>query len=158
MVHTGNQVFGRFTPRINQWKAPPPGGAITEHFNRTLPGADFICGYVVELVGPHPVDFAKRLAGSRGFWGTRLRETMLDYNHWAGVGMVGEVVVTETSAEDPGPPPAEADPPPAEREDTTEEVAEALTTPDLPATGGGALGAGLAAVMLALLGLRLSRR
>ncbi|HUF66862.1 MAG TPA: GMC family oxidoreductase [Gemmatimonadaceae bacterium] len=92
MVHTGDQVFARFTPRINQWKAPPPGGAITEHFNRTMPGEDFICGYTIEIVGPHPVDFAKRMAISREFWGERLRRAMLAYNHWAGIGIIGEVL------------------------------------------------------------------
>jgi choline dehydrogenase-like flavoprotein len=95
MVHTGDQVFARFAPRINQWKAPPPGGAITEHFNRTMPDEDFICGYSIELVGPHPVDFAKRMAISRRYWGTALRDAMLDYNHWAGIGIIGEVLPQE---------------------------------------------------------------
>lgn len=92
MVHTGDQVFARFPERINQYKAPPPGGAITEHFNRTLPGEQFICGYTVEVVGPHVVDFASRIATSRGLWGASLRRAMLEYNYWSGVGIVGEVL------------------------------------------------------------------
>ncbi|HEX8845292.1 MAG TPA: GMC family oxidoreductase [Pyrinomonadaceae bacterium] len=92
MVHSGHQVFAKFNGRINQYKAPPPGGALTEHFNRTMPGAGFICGYTIEVVGPHPMDFAARIASARGLWGTRLRRTMLDYNYYSGVGIVGEIL------------------------------------------------------------------
>ena len=92
MVHSGHQVFAKFPRRINQYKAPPPGGALTEHFNRTMPDADFICGYTVEVVGPHPVDFAARLATARGLWGAQLRRTMMDYNYYSGIGIVGEIL------------------------------------------------------------------
>src|SRR5687768_8822476 len=92
MVHTGEQAFARFPQRINQYKAPPPGGAITEHFNRTMPEEDFICGYSVEVVGPHPADFAARLTTARKMWGVDLRRAMLDYNFYAGLGIVGEVL------------------------------------------------------------------
>jgi hypothetical protein len=88
MVHTGEQAFAKFAKRINQYKAPPPGGAITEHFNRTIPEVDFICGYAIEVVGPHPADFASRLTTGRGLWGADLRRTMLDYNYYSGLGIV----------------------------------------------------------------------
>jgi len=92
MVHSGHQVFAKFPSRINQYKAPPPGGALTEHFNRTMPNEDFICGYTIEVVGPHPVDFASRLATARRLWGAELRRAMLDYNYYSGVGIVGEIL------------------------------------------------------------------
>ncbi|MFN2492588.1 MAG: GMC family oxidoreductase [Pyrinomonadaceae bacterium] len=92
MVHTGEQAFARFPHRINQYKAPPPGGAITEHFNRTMPDTDFVCGYSIEVVGPHPADFAARLTTARKMWGGDLLRTMLDYNYYAGLGIVGEVL------------------------------------------------------------------
>jgi choline dehydrogenase-like flavoprotein len=92
MVHSGDQVFAHFDERINQYKAPPPGGSITEHFNRTLPDADFICGYTIEVVGPHLADFARRMTISRHLWGGALRRSMLEYNYWSGLGMVGEVL------------------------------------------------------------------
>lgn len=91
MVHSGHQVFAKFPDRINQYKAPP-GLALTEHFNRTMPGADFVCGYTIEAVGPHPVDFASRVATARGLWGAELRRAMLDYNFYSGVGIVGEIL------------------------------------------------------------------
>ena len=80
MVHSGHQVFARFEDRIGQYKAPPPGGAISEHFNRTIPGCDFLCGYTIEVVGPHPCDFVARMSGARRLWGAPLRRAMLDYN------------------------------------------------------------------------------
>lgn len=92
MVHSGHQVFAKFPERISQYKAPPPGGALTEHFNRTMPDVDFICGYTVEVVGPHPVDFASRISTARGLWGAGLRRAMLDYNYCSGIGIVGEIL------------------------------------------------------------------
>ena len=91
MVHSGHQVFARYEERINQYKAPP-GLALTEHFNRSMPENGFVCGYTIEAVGPHPVDFASRLTTARGVWGNRLCELMRDYNHYAGIGIVGEVL------------------------------------------------------------------
>ena len=96
MVHAGHQVFARFDDRINQYKAPP-GLALTEHFNRTIPDAGFVCGYTIEAVGPHPVDFASRMTTARGVWGTELRRLMMDYNHYAGIGIVGEVLPQRTN-------------------------------------------------------------
>jgi choline dehydrogenase-like flavoprotein len=98
MVHSGHQVFAKFSDRINQYKAPPPGGALTEHFNRTMPSADFICGYTIEVVGPHPVDFAARIATARGLWGAQLRRSMLDYNYYSGIGIVGEILPQRRNA------------------------------------------------------------
>lgn len=92
MVHSGDQVFARFRDRINQYKAPPPGGALTEHFNRTMAGEGFVCGYTIEVVGPHPQDFAARVSSARGLWGAELRRLMLDYNYYSGVGIVGEIL------------------------------------------------------------------
>ena len=91
MVHSGHQVFAKFPDRINQYKAPP-GLALTEHFNRTMPDTRFICGYTIEVVGPHPVDFAARIATARSLWGADLRRAMLDYNYYSGVGIVGEIL------------------------------------------------------------------
>lgn len=91
MVHTGHQVFAKFQERMNQYEAPP-GLALTEEFNRTMRGVDFIGGYSIEVVGPHPVDFSSRLATSRGIWGEELRRAMLDYNYYSGIGIVGEVL------------------------------------------------------------------
>lgn len=91
MIHSGHQVFARFAERVNPYKSPP-GLALSEHFNRTMPGAGFIGGYTVEVVGPHVGDFATRVAGARGLWGDDLRRLMRDYTHYSGIGIVGEVL------------------------------------------------------------------
>ena len=96
LVHTGEQVFARYDQRINQYKAPP-GLALTEDFNRELPGADFIGGYTIECVGPHVGHYAAQMAVARGLWGARLRSAMLDYNHFAAFGLVGDVLPQRTN-------------------------------------------------------------
>ncbi|MGH6840118.1 MAG: GMC family oxidoreductase, partial [Methylocella sp.] len=91
MIHAGHQTFAKFPERIGQYKAPP-GLAITEHFNRTMPDVDFSCGYTIEVVGPHIVDFAGRISAARNLWGAALRRTMFDYNYYSGLGIVGETL------------------------------------------------------------------
>jgi choline dehydrogenase-like flavoprotein len=91
MIHAGHQTFAKFPQRIGQYKAPP-GLSITEHFNRTMPDVDFACGYTIEVVGPHVVDFATRVSAARSLWGVALRRTMFDYNYYSGVGIVGETL------------------------------------------------------------------
>jgi choline dehydrogenase-like flavoprotein len=91
MIHAGHQMFARFPQRIGQYKAPPRL-AITEHYNRTLPDVDFSCGYSIEVVGPHVVDFAARVSEGRHLWGAGLRRQMIDYNYYSGVGIVGETL------------------------------------------------------------------
>lgn len=91
MIHSGHQAFAKFPQRIGQYKGPP-GLAITEHYNRTLPDADFCCGYSIEGIGPHVVDFAARMSEARRLWGEGLRRTMYDYNYYSGLGIVGETL------------------------------------------------------------------
>src|SRR5688500_6995587 len=61
-----------------------------------MPGAGFTCGYTIEVVGPHPVDFASRVTTARGLWGDALRRVTRDYNYWSGIGIVGEVLPQRT--------------------------------------------------------------
>jgi choline dehydrogenase-like flavoprotein len=91
MIHAGHQMFAKFPQRIGQYKAPP-GLAITEHFNRTMPDVGFSCGYTIEVVGPHVVDFAARISAARSLWGAALRRTMFDLNYYSGMGIVGETL------------------------------------------------------------------
>lgn len=91
MVQSGDQVYARFPVNINQYKAPP-GLALTEHFNRTMPDVDFVCGYTIEGIGPHVADFAGRMSVGHGLWGAALRAAMMDYNYYAGIGIVGETL------------------------------------------------------------------
>jgi choline dehydrogenase-like flavoprotein len=94
MVHSAHTVFGRFPEPVRQYKAPP-ASTITQDFYETNPKNDFVRGYSIETVGPLPIQFARILIGSLGLWGHDLQEAMLDYNHYAGLGLVGETLPQE---------------------------------------------------------------
>lgn len=94
MIHSANTVFGRFPEPVRQYKAPP-ASTITQDFYETDPANDYVRGFSIETVGPLPIQFAQNLIGGLGLWGRELRETMLDYNHYAGLGLVGETLPQE---------------------------------------------------------------
>ncbi|HEU5431686.1 MAG TPA: GMC family oxidoreductase, partial [Thermomicrobiales bacterium] len=91
MVHSAHTVYGRFPQPVRQYKAPP-ASTITQDFYETDPANDYVRGFSIETVGPLPIAFAQNLAASLGLWGRELREAMLDYNHFAGLGLVGETL------------------------------------------------------------------
>ncbi|PZR94786.1 MAG: hypothetical protein DLM69_12215 [Candidatus Chloroheliales bacterium] len=89
MVHPAHSVYGRFSEMVYQYKAPPTL-AISQDFYETDPANDYLRGYTIEPIGTFPIGFARQAAASLGLWGERLRHFMLDYNHYAGWGIVGE--------------------------------------------------------------------
>lgn len=90
MTHSNDGVWGTFDEEIRGYKGPPVM-AVTEHWNYCDEGKDFHGGYQFGSQGPLPIDYAKKLALSRGLWGSELRDQMTHYNHVAGFKMVGEV-------------------------------------------------------------------
>jgi choline dehydrogenase-like flavoprotein len=91
MAQAGNVVLGRFEELVRMYKAPP-AQALTEEFYETDPKRDFARGFAVQTVGPLPIAFAKQIMTARGAWGWGLRRIMMDYNHWAGFGLLGEIL------------------------------------------------------------------
>jgi choline dehydrogenase-like flavoprotein len=91
MAQAGNVISGRFDDPIRMYKAPP-AHALTEEFYETDPKRDFARGFAIQTVGPLPISFAKQLANSKGSWGWSLRREMMDYNHWAAFGFLGEIL------------------------------------------------------------------
>jgi choline dehydrogenase-like flavoprotein len=91
MAQAGNVVLGRFDELIRMYKAPP-AHALTEHFYETDPKRGFARGFAVQTVGPLPVAFAKQMMTAKGAWGWGLRRLMMDYNHWAALGLLGEIL------------------------------------------------------------------
>jgi choline dehydrogenase-like flavoprotein len=89
MVHSAHSVYGRFPEVVYQYKSPPTL-ALSQDFYETNPANDYARGYTIEPIGPLPIVFARQAAASLGLWGEELREFMLDYNHYAGWGLVGE--------------------------------------------------------------------
>jgi choline dehydrogenase-like flavoprotein len=91
MAQAGNVVLGRFADLIRLYKAPP-AHAMTEQFYETDPKRGFARGFAIQTVGPLPIAFAKQMAVAKGAWGWGLRQTMMDYNHWSSVALLGELL------------------------------------------------------------------
>jgi choline dehydrogenase-like flavoprotein len=84
-------VLGYFSDLIRQYKAPP-AHAMTEEFYETDPMRGFARGFAIQTIGPLPVAFAKQMMAAKGAWGWGLRRVMMDYNHWSGLGLLGEIL------------------------------------------------------------------
>ncbi len=94
MVQIGNVVLGRFEEPIRMYKAPP-AHALTEEFYETDPKRGFARGFAIQTVGPLPIAFAKQMMVAKGAWGWGMRRVMMDYNHWAALGVLGEILPWE---------------------------------------------------------------
>ena len=91
MAQAGNVVLGRFDQPVRMYKAPP-AHALTEEFYETDPKNDFARGFAIQTVGPLPMAFAKQMMAAKNAWGWGLRREMMDYNHWACFGLLGEIL------------------------------------------------------------------
>ncbi len=88
----GNQaVWGRMDHEV-RWYKGPPSLAITEHWNYEDKGKDFFGGYCWMGQGPLPIEWSFVQTGSRGLWGERLRQEMMQYNHMVGLKIVSETL------------------------------------------------------------------
>lgn len=94
MAQAGQVVVGRFPEMIRQYKAPP-ACAISEAFYETDPKNDFVRGYALQTVSPLPIAMATILAEALEAFGWRLRELMAEYNHYACLGVLGEILPDE---------------------------------------------------------------
>ena len=93
MVHMGLQVWGRFAEDVRPYKGIP-GALISEDTHRP-PGADFAGGYLLQSIGIMPVTYASQVARGRGLWGEALRLHMREYNHAAGINLLGECLPSD---------------------------------------------------------------
>lgn len=91
MAQAGNVVLGRFEQLVRMYKAPP-AHALTEEFYETDPKRNFARGFAIQTVAPLPIAFAKQMMIAKGAWGWGLRRVMMDYNHWATFGLLGEIL------------------------------------------------------------------
>lgn len=91
MVHSSNDVYGKFPDEIRLYKGTPVL-ATTQDFYETDPSRGFARGYTLHAHGSRPVEMAKGISRSAKLWGAALRETMLDYNFYGRVTLVGEVL------------------------------------------------------------------
>lgn len=93
MPHSSEDVYAKFDYEIRLYKGTPVL-ASTQEFYDTDPSRGFVRGYTLHAHGVRPLAFAKGIAksGSTPIWGTALREAMLNYNYYARITMVGEVL------------------------------------------------------------------
>jgi choline dehydrogenase-like flavoprotein len=91
MAQAGTVVLGRFDQLVRVYKAPP-AHALTEEFYETNPKNDFARGFAIQTVGPLPIAFGKQMVAAKKAWGWGLRREMMDYNHWASFGLLGEIL------------------------------------------------------------------
>jgi choline dehydrogenase-like flavoprotein len=88
MAHTGVQVWGTFAEDIRPYKGIP-GSLISEDTHRPK-DADFAGGYLLQSIGVMPVTFASQAARARQLWGQAGRDYMRNYNHIAGINILGD--------------------------------------------------------------------
>jgi choline dehydrogenase-like flavoprotein len=90
MVQGATQSAGRFPDEVRMYKAPPPEVS-SEQFYETDPGRGFARGFSIQTVAPLPIGWAEHVLAA-GHRGRALREYMRDYNHWATIGVLNELL------------------------------------------------------------------
>ncbi|RZK41665.1 MAG: GMC family oxidoreductase, partial [Hymenobacter sp.] len=88
MAHTGIQVWGTFPDEVRPTKGIP-GGLISQDTHRPK-DADFVGGYLLQSIGVMPVTFASQAARGRKLWGQAMRDYMRQFNHVAGINILGD--------------------------------------------------------------------
>jgi choline dehydrogenase-like flavoprotein len=90
MVQGAPQVAGRFPELLRMYKAPPPEVS-SEQFYETDAVRGFARGFSIQTVSPLPIGWAEHVLAD-GHRGNALREYMRDYNHWAVLGSLCELL------------------------------------------------------------------
>ncbi len=90
MVQGASQTAGRFPDELRMYKAPPPEVS-SEQFYETDGDRNFKRGFSIQTVSPLPIGWAEHVLAD-GHWGRAMREYMRDYNHWATIGVLNELL------------------------------------------------------------------
>ena len=91
MPHSSHDVYARFEDEIRLYKGTPVL-ALTQDFYETERERGFVRGYTLSSHGARPVAMSTGLARGAKVWGRKLRETMIDYNFYGRLTLVGEVL------------------------------------------------------------------
>lgn len=90
MVQGATQTAGRYPAEVRMYKAPPPEVS-SEVFYETDESRGFARGFSIQTIAPLPIGWAEHVLAA-GHWGRAMREYMRDYNHWATVGVLNELL------------------------------------------------------------------
>lgn len=93
MTHSSNDVYAKFDEEVRLYKGTPVL-ATTQEFYESNPSRGFARGYSIHAHGARPVGMASGISKSQNgpVWGDKLRDAMRDYNYYARLTMVGEVL------------------------------------------------------------------
>lgn len=91
MTHLSQDVFARFPTEVRPYKGTPVL-ATTQDFYETSPQNDYVRGFTIHAHGFRPIAFAKGTALKHQIWGDKLQELLRDYNQYAKLTIVGEVL------------------------------------------------------------------
>lgn len=93
MVQGATQSAGRFPDALRMYKAPPPEIS-SEQFYETDERRGFARGFSIQTISPLPIGWAEHVLAD-GHRGATLRAYMRDYNHWATIGVLNELLPHE---------------------------------------------------------------
>lgn len=98
MTHSSYDVYAKFPDEIRIYKGTPVLATTQEFYESNLERG-FARGYTLHAHGARPVAFAQGISKSEEgpVWGRKLRETLMEYNHYGRVTMVGEVLPSENN-------------------------------------------------------------
>lgn len=91
MPHSSNDVYAKFPEEVRLYKGTPVL-ATTQEFYETDRERGFVRGYTLHAHGSRPVEMVRGISKAANLWGETLRQTMLDYNFYGRVTLVGEVL------------------------------------------------------------------
>ena len=91
MTHSGHDVYCKFHDEVRIYKGTPVLAA-TQEFYETEKSRGFVRGYTLNAHGARPLGLAKSLVSKAGIWGEKLYDIMRDYNFFARITLVGEVL------------------------------------------------------------------
>ncbi|MEG6513171.1 GMC family oxidoreductase [Desulforamulus ruminis] len=91
MTHSGHDVYCKFPDEVRIYKGTPVLAA-TQEFYETDPARGFVRGYTLNAHGSRPLGLSKNLVSSAGIWGKKLYDIMKDFNFYAQITLVGEVL------------------------------------------------------------------
>ncbi|MDD2421555.1 MAG: GMC family oxidoreductase [Heliobacteriaceae bacterium] len=91
MLHSGHEVIARFPYEVLPYKGTPIT-MTTQEFYETPADGSRVRGFSIHAHGSRPLAFMSAVFKAKRIWGKDLREVARDYNYFARLTLVGEVL------------------------------------------------------------------